>query len=125
MNEPFFPLTGKRVIPISEIQDDEVTVVRPPKRWRRNPLRGTTRNARIVRNVLLIVASSLVTMLLHSDSTKVVTQKDAEVLDGQKYEILPASLIRANPYPKYSITLPSGRWVDTRILVRPSQEIWI
>src|SRR5438552_2455493 len=117
MNKPFFPPTGKRVVPISEVHDDEATVVRPPKAWRRNPLRASTRKALIVRNLLLIVASSLVTMLLQSDSRKVVTEKDAAVVEGQKYEILPASLIRANPYPEYSITISSGQWVDTRILV--------
>jgi hypothetical protein len=45
--------------------------------------------------------------------------------EDDNYRILPASLVRTTPHFEYMVTVPESGWIDTRILIKRNQEIWI
>jgi hypothetical protein len=126
MDEPFFPRTGKRVVPLTSFgDDDEATVV--CARPNGDPGKGRTRSARRILGLTIRLTLLLITVFLtHLLELRFISHHEsAEPQSAEKYEILPASLVRANPFPEYTLTLEKGEWVDTRIVIRRAQEVRI
>lgn len=123
MEEPIFPRTGKRVVPLASLVDDyDATVVRA-RTYRDSTSRRSSSTVRLMVQLTLLLSASF---LIHLVEQKSVNHPEsAEPQSLTEYEILPASLVRANPFPEYTITLLKGEWVDTRIVIRPNQEVWI
>jgi hypothetical protein len=126
MDEPFFPRTGKRVVPLTSFGvDDEATVVcaRPNGNVDKGAARNGRRMVRLTAHLVLLLLGAFLTHLL--ERRLISHHEPTEPQLVGKYEILPASLVKADPFPEYTISLVKGEWVDTRILIRRDQEVLI
>jgi hypothetical protein len=126
MNEPLFPRTGKQVVPLTSFDDDdEATLVcaRPNGNIERGTARNGRRMVRLTAHLVLLLLGVFLTHLL--ERRLISHHEPTEPQLVGKYEILPASLVKADPFPEYTISLVKGEWVDTRIVIRADQEVLI
>lgn len=126
MDEPFFPRTGKPVVPLTSLDDDdEVTIVnaRTNGGVEKGESRASRRIMRLIIQLTFLLTAAFLTHLLEQRLVPHVELVETQPFG--KYGILPASLVQANPSPEYTITLAKGEWVDTRIVIRKDQEVLI